>query len=65
MKVRLARAGVACGLTALLLVVLVMALVRWTDRAPAPRFQQVECTEDMACWSCEDMGNRRCGVVFP
>lgn len=40
MTTRLARAAVACGLTVLLLVVLVMALVRWTD-PPAGR-----CSED-------------------
>jgi hypothetical protein len=23
--------------------------------------EPVRCTEDMACWNCETMGNRQCG----
>jgi hypothetical protein len=66
MSARLARAAVAFGLTVLLLTVLVMALVRFTDRpAPAPSFHRVACVEDDPCWRCEDMGNRQCGPLVP
>jgi predicted lysophospholipase L1 biosynthesis ABC-type transport system permease subunit len=67
MSARLARAAVAFGLTVLLLTVLVMALVRWTDQVPprAPQLHQVTCAEDDPCWRCESMGNRQCGPLVP
>jgi hypothetical protein len=65
MSARLARAAFAFGLTVLLLVVLVMMLVRATDRPPAPGFHRVACVEDDPCWRCESMGNRQCGPLVP
>jgi hypothetical protein len=65
MSARLARAAFAFGLTVLLLVVLVMMLVRATDRPPAPSFPRVACVEDDPCWRCESMGNRQCGPLAP
>lgn len=60
------RGGIVRLRVALLVVVSVVVLfaVRWGDPAAPGRpthYQGVRCTEDMACWDCETMGNHICG----
>ena len=48
----------AIALALYLLAHIVRAAAGWED---APRPEEI-CTEDMACWDCDLMGNRVCGV---
>lgn len=45
------------GLACIVLLVSIMVALIWLDS----RIDNLECQEDMACWNCEEMGNKKCG----
>jgi len=55
------RIGIASGLCIFILFVMAgdsfQNGIDWFSNA-AP----ISCQEDMACWDCETMGNKRCGI---
>jgi len=43
------------------LTVLVLVMSALWSRVDGDRVFRTGCTEDMACWNCQTMGNRVCG----